>query len=251
MNTKGNPVIGIVGGMGPQAGLALFNSILCRTNARKDQDHLSVILMSFPGDIGDRTLFLENRQLDNPAFRIAGVIKKLEDAGADLIGIACNTSYSPEIYNVVLEEMKRSGSRAKLLHMPAETCDHLKSHFPGVQRVGVLTTNGTYQSGIYSDLLKSHGYSVIMPPKEFQAGIIHRLIYDEEYGLKANPRHITGEAKIWYEKAMHFFKDHGAEAIILGCTDLTVLVEECGIFGIPVIDSTECMAMALIREACV
>src|SRR6187402_3337971 len=102
-----NKVIGIVGGMGPQAGAALFNDILRQTNAMTDQQHLSTILMSFPGDIADRTAFLEGEPVVNPAFVIAQVIKKLENAGAEIIGMACNTSHAPEIYDVVTEQLSR------------------------------------------------------------------------------------------------------------------------------------------------
>src|SRR5215213_8942139 len=104
MDRGRNKTIGIVGGMGPQAGVALLNSITCMTGAAKDQEHLSAILMSFPGEVEDRTSFLEGNVSINPAYSIANIISRLEIAGANIIGIACNTSHAPRIYNVITEE---------------------------------------------------------------------------------------------------------------------------------------------------
>ena len=101
--------IGIVGGMGPHSGTALFNLILDNTPARADQEYPSMLLASFPGAIPDRTLFLTGEEKTNPAYGIAGMIGKLYQAGATVIGIACNTAYSPAIYDVILTELQRMG----------------------------------------------------------------------------------------------------------------------------------------------
>src|SRR5687768_16054741 len=169
-------VIGIVGGMGPQSGLALFNSILCHTNATMDQQHLSVILMSFPRYIVDRTSFLEGTLGINPAFNIVKIIRKLENAGARVIGIPCNTSHSPEIFDIILKALDKMNSKAKLVNMPFETCKFIKDNYAHVRRIGLMATNGTYKSKIYEDLLNSWGYDTIIPDFKFQNDVIHRMI---------------------------------------------------------------------------
>lgn len=242
-------VIGIVGGMGPEAGAALFNEILKHSNARLDQDHLSVILMSFPRHIVDRTSFLEGHTSINPAFTIVKVIRKLEKAGARIIGLACNTSYSPGIYNVIQDELAKVNSKVTILNMPLETCRHISAYYPQVHRVGVMTTNGTFRSGVYSSLLIEAGYQVVLPDAEFQDTVIHRVIYDRHIGLKANPGIITAEAKELLEKAFGFFAAGGANIIILGCTELSLVVREKLPIPLPLVDSTAVFAGALIREA--
>ncbi|MEO5564921.1 MAG: amino acid racemase, partial [Chitinophagaceae bacterium] len=187
-------VIGIVGGMGPEAGLMLFNSILSHTRATSDQEHISVILMSFPSHIVDRTEFLEGKECVNPAFSVAQIIHKLEITGASVVGIACNTIYAPRIFDALLEELDRIMCKVKLLHMPAETCRYVKSTHPQAKRVGLLSTNGTYKYGEYRGLLEKQGYEVIVPGIEFQTEVIHRMIYDRKFGLKANAGIITPEA---------------------------------------------------------
>jgi len=242
-------VIGIVGGMGPQAGLALFDSVIRCTNAVTDQQHIPVIMMSFPGKIADRTMFLEGGGLVNPAYSIASVIRQLEIAGAEVVGIACNTAYSPGIYNVILSELDKVGSGVKLAHMPAETCRFMRETYPSLRRVGVLSTNGTYRSRIYENILREYGYDVIVPDAGFQNNVIHRMIYDPDFGIKANPDSISGEVHILKEQALDYFRKRNAQAVLLGCTELSLLGKELKCRDLIVIDSCEGLARGLVREA--
>ncbi|WP_367865345.1 aspartate/glutamate racemase family protein [Pedobacter sp. WC2423] len=241
--------IGLVGGMGPQAGLSLFNYILHKTKAKVDQDHLSTILMSFPKHIVDRTAFLNGSELINPALNIAEVIKKLEMAGAVVIGIACNTSHAPEIYDVILKELDKVDSQVSLVHMPLEACRSIAEIHPAARRIGLLTTNGTHYSGLYADLLKKMGYDVILPDDDLQNDVIHRMIYDTEYGLKTNVKVVTKEVRELMETAMAFFNEKGTDVIILGCTDFSIMNTPDVFKDIRVIDSSEALANALVREA--
>jgi len=206
------PVIGIVGGMGPLAGVILCSQIMACTEARTDQQHLSVILMSFPKDIADRTAFLEGRDRQNPGYQIAGVINNLVGAGASLIGIACNTSHSEEIFGVISEELDRINRKAgpgrivRLLHMPMETCRYVKDRHPEISRVGIMVTNGTYRAGIYARPLTAMGYEVIMPDPVFQDEVIHRMVYDPHIGIKANPNRRDLKLEMLKEEAIQFFR---------------------------------------------
>lgn len=249
MSHAGNKTIGIVGGMGPQAGVALLNSITCMTRAAKDQEHLSVILMSFPGEIEDRTAFLEGNVAINPAYTIAKIINKLEVAGANIIGIACNTSHAPRIYNVITEELKKAGNAVRLINMPFETCRYIKDNCPQVNRVGVLSTNGSYRSGVYHYHLHEMGFEVIVPEPEFQNDVIHAMVYDAGFGIKSNVGCITNEVNALMKKALSFFRERKADAIILGCTEFSLMPFGSQVNGMLVVDSTDVMARALIKEA--
>ena len=249
MENRKEPVIGIVGGMGPQAGAALFNSILQHTKAATDQEHYSVILMSFPGRIADRTAFLEGNTRSNPAYPIAEVLRQLEKAGATVAGIACNTSYCQGIYEVILAELDRTDTRISLVNMPDATCASIRERYPAISRVGIMVTNGTYRSGIYREALLRRGYDVVSPGRRLQEEVIHPLIYDPIFGLKATPNIVSPQARLLAAKAMDFFYHNGAELVLLGCTDLSILQTEGILRGIPVADSTDALAVALIRKA--
>lgn len=242
--------IGIVGGMGPEAGILLFRSILAQTKANTDQEHLSVLLMSCPAKITDRTAYLEGLVDVNPAHNVAEVIKTLEAAGAAVIGMACNTVHAPEILNVITEELRKSKCRVQLLNMPLETCRYLQEHHPQVHKVGLMATVGTYKTGLYKNTLRQLGYEVVIPEPEFQRNVIHRMIYDPEFGLKSNANHVTLKAVARMDAAVRFFEEAGAEAIILGCTELPMVLagSKCS-YQIPLISSTDALALALIREA--
>lgn len=249
MNLEKDCVIGIVGGMGPHSGLTLFSSILSQTKASADQEHLSVLLMSFPKHIVDRTLFLDGSLRTNPAFNIVKIIKKLEDAGAKIIGIACNTSYSDEIYNIILQELQDIKSKVKLINMPAETCNYIKENHSQSRRIGLMTTNGTYKSGVYINLLTKLGYSVVVPEYKFQDEVIHRIIYDPNFGIKSHPDKVTTEVMGLLNQTMKFFKEKNTDIIILGCTDLSVIIDKINPKDMIIVDSTKVLAKALVREA--
>lgn len=249
MHLQPDRVIGIVGGMGPQAGQALFDRIIRNTDAAMDQDHLSVILMSFPRYLPDRTAFLQGRTDVNPAYNIAWMIASMETVGAKVIGMACNTSHAPAIFNVILEELERANSRVTFLHMPAETCRSLRADYPQVRRVGVMTTNGTYDAGLYCKLLEQDGYEAILPDRRFQNNVIHRMIYDPEFGIKSHPAFIRKEVYDLLTQALDFFALNDADAIILGCTELSLVLTEGKTAGMQIVDSTNALARALVREA--
>jgi aspartate racemase len=250
-NRNNGRTIGIVGGMGPHAGAVLFNEVLRHTNAALDQEYLSTILMSFPGEIVDRTLYLEGQTPVNPAFPIVQVIRKLETAGAEVIGLACNTAHAPEIYSVVEKELESSGSLVNLVHMPRETVRRIRIDHPGARRIGLMTTNGTSKSGLYRRLLRESGYEVVQPPPDVQDKIIHQMVYDPEFGIKSRCGIVTPEVMTLLGLALHYFKTERTDVIILGCTEFSLLpsLREGAAGGIGVIDSTASLAQALVTEA--
>lgn len=248
MNLNEDNIIGIVGGMGPQAGQALFDKIIHHTKAAKDQDHISVIMMSFPKHIVDRTAFLEGTISVNPAFNIAKIISRLEKCGASIVGMPCNTSHSPAILDVIHSELQKSGSRIKLVNMPKETGEYIHIAHPGIRKIGVMTTNGTYRSELYKNLLLAHGYEVVIPDAGFQNDVIHRMIYDPRFGIKSTPEGIADEVNLLLDKAFRFFAEKRAEAVILGCTELSLLFREKEKDGMAIVDALDVLARSLIRE---
>ncbi|ELR68781.1 Aspartate racemase [Fulvivirga imtechensis AK7] len=247
MVLENSKVIGIVGGMGPRAGVNLYDRLISLTPANIDQEHPSVILMAFPWEIGDRTSFLEGKISTNPGYSIAQVIKKLTISGAEIIGIACNTSHSPAIFNVIKSEMEKLDAKPKLLHMPLEVYKYISTN-SNVSRIGIMATNGTYKTRLYQEILHDGGYEVIVPDPIFQNEVIHRMIYDAQFGIKAKPNTITKEVGQLWNEAMCFFRARNCDTIILGCTELSLLLKDYGVDDMCIIDSTDCLAKGLLRE---
>src|SRR5690606_14053752 len=95
INVRLNKMIGIVGGVGPLAGLDIFKKIIEETIATKDQEHLPVILSSKPHRIADRTAFLLQNSNENPGYALLKIIEELDNSGAEVVAIPCNTAHAP------------------------------------------------------------------------------------------------------------------------------------------------------------
>lgn len=244
-----NKVIGIVGGMGPRAGTDLVNSIIANTSAATDQDHLSTILMSFPSQLKDRTQFLDGETTVNPGIAIAQVVDKLIQAGAEVIGMACNTAYAQPIYQVVCSSIPGEKSSVRLVHMPMETCTHIKNTYPVGTRVGLMCTNGTYRSGLYTSELKANGLDVVLPNDYVQKNIIHEMVYHPTFGIKAKPEGISPEVKALWHEVIYYFKCLQVDVVILACTEFSLAFKESQAGGIAIVDASKILAKALIREA--
>lgn len=241
-------MIGIVGGIGPYAGIDLLNKIYSNTLAKKDQDYLSVILLSLPSSIEDRTQFLLGEIGKNPGHSIAKIILKLEALGAEVAGIPCNTAHSDEIFSVILNHLKKEGSQIEVLNMISETIDFIKVQFSHFSKIGVLSTTGTYKHGIYSKSLERNGFIAVEPSLAIQESLVHPAIYDPDYGIKLNTNPFHQKAMENLESAMSYLRDKGAEAVILGCTEIPLVVTTENVQGMVVINPTNVLARRLIQR---
>jgi len=246
---KRSKTIGIVGGVGPYAGIDLNRKIFEQTLAGTDQDHLRVVLISWSELIPDRTEFLLGNEGKNPGVPIARVIGALEAAGAEVVGIPCNTAHSPEIFSVIGDRCRKNGYRAKILHMIREVAAFLREDFPEIRRVGVLATNGTVRSGLYRQILEPEGFEVVYPSESTQTQKVHRMIYDQAFGIKVQSSPVTEVARKELHGAMRELVEAGSDGIVLACTELPLAITENRFAGRPLIDATLVLARALVREA--
>lgn len=238
-------MIGIVGGVGPLAGLDVFKKITDETKACSDQEHASVILFSLPGNIPDRTRFLLGEEHINPAYALSKILFDLEKAGADVAGIPCNTAHAPQIFEVIEQELKDSGSKIILLHMLEEVVNFISNKYPD-KKVGILCTNGTHKTGIYRKALEKDDFRTIEPDPEWQERV-HQAVYREEYGIKTNSSPVTQKARLEILEAIGHLKEKGAEVIILGCTELPLAITEYAYKEVILVDPNRVLAKALLK----
>ena len=240
--------VGIVGGVGPFAGVDLQKKVLEQTVATRDQDHLTVVSLSQPSEIIDRTEFLLGQTIENPADAFVVQLLKLKQMGAQVAGIPCNTAHAPTIFGKIVAELEKADCGLKLLHMIEETAVHLHHYHPNIKHIGILSTTGTYLTQIYPEALTKFGLTAVIPNQTMQEEIIHPSIYDPHYGIKASGV-ATEKARESLETAVRALQAKGAEAIILGCTELPLAITEPALYDLPIIDPTLILARALIREA--
>ncbi|NQV73642.1 aspartate/glutamate racemase family protein [bacterium] len=238
-------MIGILGGMGPQAGVDLASKIISQTRAEKDQDHIPLLLVGDPL-VPDRTAFLFGRTDINPALAMAKSVKMLIASGAKCIGIACNTAHSPPIFDVFERSVKEAYPDANVLHLIQETVRGIQAQFPLAGKIGILATQGSYEFRLYDNPLSEAGFSPLRPTN---TELLTDAIFNPKVGIKACSAPPTSEARSWIISCIDNLIDQGAEAIILGCTELPLAVPESSHRGVSLIDPGLMLARALI-EAC-
>lgn len=241
-----SPIIGIIGGMGPHAGLDLARHIFNQTRARTDQAHLPVALLSLPDRIVDRSRFLFNETDENPAHAIADIARQLDALGATVAGLPCNTAHAPAIFDAVTADLQRTGHRIRLLHMIDATVRHVRTTHPATERIGVLSTTATLELALYRRPLTTAGFTFVSPSDEVQQRI-NNTIYDPTFGLKGQSDPPTERARDNLLQALHHLSTRGADAIILGCTELPLAPLQSGGPDVPLIDPAQVLARALIH----
>lgn len=236
-------VIGIIGGVGPLAGLDLAAKIMANTRAGRDQDHLPLILASLPELIPDRSAYLLSKRGPNPAEGLIEAAKRLKAAGASLVCIPCNTAHAGEIFGPFQAESERLG--LEVVNMLEETAAQMLRL--RLRKACVLSTLGTYESGVYTNYLHGDDIEIIDPGPELM-GRVHEAIYHPEYGIKCRPGRNYAEAGRILEDALAHCRCCGAEAAVLGCTELPLVFagEEAG--GLRLVDPATSLARALIRR---
>lgn len=241
--------IGVLGGMGPYAGLDLVKKIFDETVATTDQEHLDVMLLSTPR-VPDRTAFLLGKGGENPAAEILAGLATLEAGGARVVGMPCNTAHAPAILDEVRARLHAEASRLRFLSMIEETAHYLAELRPAPRRVGVMSTTGTMRARLYRTALEARGFQVLEPDETVQAELVQKAIYDPVHGIKAQSNPVTEKARNDVLAAIRHVAARGAEVVLLACTELPLAVTEKEFEGVPLVDPTRVLARALIRETC-
>lgn len=198
-------VIGILGGMGPAATADMFQKFIQLTPAKKDQDHIPLLISSIP-DIPDRTASILSHGED-PQPLMEQYVKGLKDAGATCVVIACNTAH------YWFSKLQQHIDIEMISMIDATVGEVLKR---GCQKVGVLATDATLATQIYKDKLEDYGLTFICPDKEEQ-----KYVMESIYLLKGGELDKSMQLMLKQRDAL---LAKGAECIILGCTEIPILL---------------------------
>jgi aspartate racemase len=224
--------IGIMGGQGPEATLDLFRRILANTPAQTDQDHFHILIDCNP-KVPNPNNSITKGEAD-PTVMLCANARNLEKAGADFIIIPCNTVH------IFLEPI-RASVKIPVLSIVDCALDALLSAHPAVQRAGILASPAVVQTGLYTRALAARGVQSVVPDAAGQQDI-HDVIFAVKAGDKSAPVR---------EKLLRICRqlmDQGSDALILGCTELPLLVSPAD-FPVPAIDTLEELALAAIQAA--
>ncbi len=220
-------ILGVIGGMGPMAGIYFCELVTQKTKALKDAEHINMVLCSFPR-IPDRTAYLLDKNNPSPVDEIVRIGKSLVSQGCTVIAVPCVTSFG--MYDEYAPQIE-----ANILHMPDETALYLKEN--GVKKVGIMATDGTVHTGLFQTSCKKHGIETVIPDETHQK-MVMSVIYDQ---VKAG---VPVDLVMFGEICRHM-AEQGAEKIILGCTELSLVFR--GNHPSICVDAMEVLAVSCIK----
>lgn len=225
------PVLGILGGVGPLATAYFMKLLVEKTPARIDQDNMPMIVFNDP-QIPDRTAYILDHAEPSPQPEMVRVARRLEDAGADYMAIACNTAHY--FYAAISDAVN-----IPVINIMDETARRVASTVRAGATVGLLATEGTIRSGVFQDYFERRGLAMRVPDAAGQAWV-SRLIYDcVKASRPYDPDDFLAQAEA--------LRGTGCDAVVVGCTELSVIYQDLGERPTWLYDSLDVLAQRCVE----
>jgi len=223
--------IGLIGGMSWES-TAHYYAIFNRETARIRGGLHSVPVIVHSVDFAPIEAMQRAGNWDDAGQVLADIAKSLEAQGCGVIGLATNTMHicAPQI---------AAALTVPFVHIATPTADALLAD--GIEKVGLLGTRFTMEKPFYVNVLKERGLEVLVP----DVGItnLNGIIYEELcLGI------VRDESREIYVEAIQRLAARGAEAVILGCTEICMLIDD-SVSPLPTYDTTDLHAKALVAAA--
>jgi len=226
-------MIGLIGGMSWESSIEYYRIINETVKAKLGGLHSAKCIM-YSVDFAEIEVLQHQGKWHDAAQLLAGAAKGLESGGADFIVICTNTMHK------VADDIQ-THIHIPILHIADATARRIKDS--GIRKIGLLGTRFTMEDAFYKDrLVQKHALDVVTPdPQERE--IVHRVIYDE---LVIGE--IRQDSRKQYVDIMERLVRNGAEGVILGCTEIGLLVhdKDC---RVPLFDTARIHAEAAVEYA--
>jgi aspartate racemase len=224
--------IGLIGGMNWQSTIEYYriinNEVLRRTSGK----HAAKIVIDSV-DFGEVYMLFSNRDFEGLTTLLINSAQKLEKAGAELLMIGANTMH-------FAAESVQAGICVPLVNIMDATIEAIRAK--GLTKVGLLGTKFTMEQDFFKQRLIANGIDVVVPGTEDRE-FIHQTIFTELFNATINP-----ESKKRFLSIMDGLASEGAQGIILGCTEIPLLIKQEDT-ALPVFDTTEIHAKAAVELA--
>lgn len=230
---KDMKAIGLIGGMSWESTVEYYRIINQEVNRRLGGLHSGKILMASV-DFGEIEVLMREGRWEEVGDHMSGIAKILEKGGSDLLLLCTNTVHK------VAERIERA-VRIPFIHIADAAGEEITRK--GLEKVGLLGTRYTMEEGFYRDrLAEKFGLSILIPPDE-ERGIINDVIFNE-LCLGVTRR----SSKDQFKEAIEGLVARGAEGIILGCTEIPMLINEED-SAVPLFDTTLIHALRAVDLA--
>lgn len=224
---KPHPILGVIGGMGPEATVEFMARIVKATPARGDADHLHMIVDNNP-KIPSRIAALIDRTGESPAPELVRMARNLQSAGATFLAMPCNTAhgYAQDISAAV---------SIPLLNMVEQAAGKMAVRY---RQVGLLASTAVIRLRLYHQAFANHGVAVLHPDDQ---GAVMEVIMAVKRG-DAN----TGERSV-LAGAARALVQRGADVLLIACTELSLLADAIDV-PVPVIDTLDVLRDSVIEH---
>ena len=225
--------VGVIGGVGPMATVYYMQRVIEMTKAGCDQEHINMLVFN-DCDIPDRTAFITEKSPDNPLPVMVEDAKRLEAAGCEFVVIPCNTAH------YFYDELEQA-VEIPVVNIVEETIRYAKARVQDLSCVGIMATTGTIVTGTYQKYAERAGLSFAVPDEDEQ-DLLMQIIYDGVKAGKPVPR-------ADFDRVANHLRAKGAQCLILGCTELSVLKRDLPINDPDVLDSIDVLASETVRRS--
>lgn len=225
--------VGVIGGVGPMATVYYMQRVIEMTKAGCDQEHINMLVFN-DCDIPDRTAFITEKSPDNPLPVMVEDAKRLEAAGCEFVVIPCNTAH------YFYDELEQA-VEIPVVNIVEETIRYAKARVQDLSCVGIMATTGTIVTGTYQKYADRAGLSFAVPDEDEQ-DLLMQIIYDGVKAGKPVPR-------ADFDRVANHLRAKGAQCLILGCTELSVLKRDLPINDPDVLDSIDVLASETVRRS--
>jgi len=225
---KMNKIVGVLGGMGPDATADFMSRVIRATPAEKDQDHLRMLVDNNPHVPNRQEALL--RGGEDPGPTLAAMARGLQAAGADFLVMPCNTAHA--FVNAITEAVDIP--LVSIIDATVDACGD-------AGMIGVLATDGCIASGVFQEALADRGRLAVLPD-DVEMDALMSLIRRIKAG-DTDPDVAAGMRAIAEALAVR-----GAEVIVAGCTEIPLVLGQ-GMLDVPLVSSTDALARATVAFA--
>ena len=224
--------IGLIGGMSWESSTEYYRIINEEVKQRLGGFHSAKCIL-YSVDFQEIEVCQRNCEWEKTAQILTGTARNLETAGADFVVLCTNTMHK-------VADQIQAGISIPLLHIADITAQQVL--FRGIKTIGLLGTSYTMEQDFYKSRLESQGIRVLVP-EEQEREIINTVIYDE-----LCLGQILDESRARYKSIIEDLVKQGAEGIILGCTEIGLLVKPED-SSVPLFDTTSIHAIGAVDYA--
>ncbi len=223
--------VGVLGGFGPEATAEFYVSIVSKNRALNKLSHPSILIYNVPNlfRLEEAAVKTDGNLQEFLPLLLSGV--KMLERSSDFIALPCNTLH------IFIDELRKS-SRVPVLSILDETVGKIRKL--GIRKAGILATTKTIKERLFEEKLGENGIETIKPSEAEQKTVsetIHRILQGEKTGeMRAELLGIVGN-----------LKSRGAEAVVLGCTDLQLLINQKN-SGVKIIDTVDVLADSVLER---